>query len=90
MGLISNVLNQCRKPTGWFGRWLVWKMNRHHSKATGWGLQHLARERRDTILDVGWGKADSAHAPGIATQGRVYGIDFSEESMSVSCRRNKQ
>jgi ubiquinone/menaquinone biosynthesis C-methylase UbiE len=89
MSLISNVLNQCRKPTGWFGRFVLWDMNRHHAKVTDWGLQHLAIEQHDTILDVGCGGGRTVHKlADIATEGKVYGIDFSEESVRVSRRTN--
>jgi ubiquinone/menaquinone biosynthesis C-methylase UbiE len=89
MSLISNVLNQCRKPTGWFGRFVLWDMNRHHANVTDWGLQHLAIEQQDTILDVGCGGGRTVHKlAGMATEGKVYGIDVSQESVSVSRRIN--
>ncbi len=91
MGTISKLLDQCRKPTGWFGRLILRDFNRHHSKVTDWGLQHLAIQKHDTILDVGCGGGRTVHKlAGIATDGKVYGIDFSEESVTVSRRTNKQ
>jgi len=91
MGAISKLLDQCRKPTGWFGRVLLRDFNRHHSKVTDWGLQHLAIQKHHTILDVGCGGGRTVHKlAAIAMDGKVYGIDFSEESVSVSRRTNKQ
>ena len=91
MGTISKLLDQCRKPTGWFGRLLLRDFNRHHSKVTDWGLQHLAIQKHDTILDVGCGGGRTVHKlAAIAMDGKVYGIDFSEESVTVSRRTNKQ
>ncbi len=91
MGTISKLLNQCRKPTGWFGRLLLRDFNRHHSKVTDWGLKHISIQKHDTILDVGCGGGRTVHKlAGIATDGKVYGIDFSEESVTVSRRTNKQ
>jgi ubiquinone/menaquinone biosynthesis C-methylase UbiE len=91
MSLISSVLDQCRKPTGWVGRVVLWDMNRHHATVTDWGLQHLAIELHDTILDVGCGGGRTVHKlAGIATTGKVYGIDISEESVSVSRRTNRR
>ena len=46
-------VNQCSKPTGWLGRFTLWRMNSSHSKLTDWGLGHITIENRDTILDVG-------------------------------------
>jgi ubiquinone/menaquinone biosynthesis C-methylase UbiE len=91
MGIISKLLDQCRKPTGWFGRLLLRDFNRHHSKLTDWGLRHIAIEQHDMILDVGCGGGRTVHKlAGIATEGKVYGIDFSEESVNVSRRTNRR
>jgi len=91
MGAISKLLDQCRKPTGWFGRLLLRDFNRHHSKVTDWGLRHIAIEQHDTLLDVGCGGGRTVHKlAGIATAGKVYGIDFSEESVNVSRRTNQR
>ena len=35
------MINQCRKPTGWLGRFVLWSMNSSHSKVTDWGLGPL-------------------------------------------------
>lgn len=51
----NSILAQCRKPSGWLGRFLLWKMNRQHSQLTDWGLTHIPIGQNDTILDVGCG-----------------------------------
>src|SRR5215471_3055576 len=48
-------ISQCQKPTGWLGRFSLWRMNASHSKLTDWGLRHVTVEKRHTILDVGCG-----------------------------------
>ncbi len=91
MGITSKLLNQARKPTGWLGRLTLWDMNRRHSKLTDWGLKHLSIEQHYTILDVGCGGGRTVHKlAGIATEGKVYGIDYSEESVAASRRANQQ
>jgi ubiquinone/menaquinone biosynthesis C-methylase UbiE len=91
MGVLSKVLNQCRKPTGRFGRLLLRDFNRHHSKLTDWGLTHVSIGKNYTILDVGCGGGLTVHKlAAIATEGKVYGIDYSEESVAVSRRTNQQ
>src|SRR5260221_13935208 len=47
------VTRQCRKPTGWLGRFLVRTMNRSHSDLTSWGLEHVQVGKSDAVLDVG-------------------------------------
>jgi ubiquinone/menaquinone biosynthesis C-methylase UbiE len=64
-------------------------MNSRHSKLTDWGLGHICIEQHYLILDVGCGggRTLSKLAEG-ATQGKVYGIDYSEESVAASKRTN--
>src|SRR5215467_7399475 len=87
----SAVENQCSKPRGWLGRFSLWRMNASHSKLTNWGLEHVSIEERYTILDVGCGGGRTVgKLAAIATQGKVYGIDHSAESVAMALRTNKQ
>jgi SAM-dependent methyltransferase len=82
-------VNQCSKPTGWLGRFSLWRMNASHSKLTDWGLGHVAIEEHYTILDVGCGGGKTvSKLAAKATEGRVYGVDYSEESVAASKRLN--
>jgi len=84
-------VNQCSKPTGWLGRIMLWRMNASHSKLTDWGLKQVSIETHYSILDVGCGGGRTvSKLAAIATQGRVYGIDFSEESVAATKRTNAQ
>ena len=85
----SAPVNQCSKPTGWFGRFTLWRMNSSHSKLTDWGLEHIPIENHHTILDVGCGGGRTvSKLAAIATQGKVYGVDYSEASVAVSKKTN--
>jgi ubiquinone/menaquinone biosynthesis C-methylase UbiE len=85
----SAQVNQCSKPTGWFGRFTLWRMNASHSKLTDWGLGHISLENQYTILDVGCGGGRTVDKlAAIATQGKVYGLDYSDESVAASKRTN--
>src|SRR5580704_7318364 len=58
---------------------------------TDWGLDQLVIENHYTILDVGCGgRRTVSKLAAIATQGKVYGIDFSEESVAATKRTNAQ
>jgi SAM-dependent methyltransferase len=82
---------QCKKPTGFFGRLTLWRMNKSHSKLTDWGLMHTTVELRFTVLDVGCGGGRTiSKLAAIAAQGKVHGIDYSEESVASSRRYNAQ
>lgn len=84
-------LDQCRKPTGWRGRFILWKMNREHSNLTNWGLSHVSIEKSDTILDVGCGGGRTvSKLAARAAEGHVYGIDYSPDSVAASIKKNAQ
>jgi SAM-dependent methyltransferase len=91
MSLASKLANQCKKPTGWLGRFFLWTMNFRHSTVTDWGLRHVSVEKRDTILDIGCGGGATVRKlAATATEGKVYGIDHSEDSIAVARRTNRQ
>lgn len=85
----SGRVSQCQKPRGWLGRFVLRNMNSRHSKVTDWGLGHVRIEPHCTILDVGCGGGRTlCKLAGVATQGKAYGVDYSEESVSISKRTN--
>ncbi len=64
-------------------------MNSRHSKVTDWGLTHVSIGPAFSILDVGCGGGRTiSKLAAIATEGKVYGIDHSEESVAASKRTN--
>jgi SAM-dependent methyltransferase len=91
MGIMKKLAQQWRKPEGPLGRLLLSAMNANHSRLTDWGLGHVSIRRHDTILDVGCGGGGTVRKlAGIAPEGKVCGIDFSEESVAVSRRTNER
>jgi ubiquinone/menaquinone biosynthesis C-methylase UbiE len=66
-------------------------MNSRHSRVTDWGLSHASIGKQDVILDVGCGGGRTvSKLAAIASQGKVYGIDHSSESVAMARRTNKQ
>jgi ubiquinone/menaquinone biosynthesis C-methylase UbiE len=91
MSAADKVIAQCRKPSGLFGRFILWDMNRHHSKLTEWGLSRVAIKKTDTILDVGCGGGRTiSKLAEMASGGKVHGIDYSEESVAAAHRNNRR
>jgi ubiquinone/menaquinone biosynthesis C-methylase UbiE len=73
------------------GRFTLWRMNASHSKLTDWGLAQISVEKQYTILDVGCGGGRTvSKLAALATQGKVYGIDFSADSVAVSKKTNSR
>ena len=85
------MVNQCLKPQGLLGRLVIWNMNQRHSGVTDWGLSHIAVHPHDIILDAGCGGGRTISKLAVmASAGKVYGIDFSPESVAVAQKTNAQ
>lgn len=83
--------NQCQRPAGLVGRFVLWNMDSRHSKVTDWGLSHISIDKRDTILDAGCGGGRTVNKlAAMASEGKVYGVDFSGASVTFARRINKQ
>jgi SAM-dependent methyltransferase len=89
--LTQHRLTNARKPTGRLGRFLIGAMNISHYLLTNWGLSHLTIRKQDTILDIGCGGGGTVYKLAkMVTNGKIYGVDFSDESVMVSRMTNKQ
>ena|SRR5438270_2055940 len=87
MSAADKVIAQCRKPSGLFGRFILWDMNRHHSKLTDWGLTHVSIGKSDTILDIGCGGGRTVNKLA-AMAAKIHGIDYSDDSVASARRTN--
>ena len=84
-------VSQCQKPSGWLGRLTLWNMNSRHSKVTDWGLSHISVRSTDTVLDVGCGGGRTvSKLAAMTTKGKVYGVDYSQASVAVAGKTNKE
>jgi ubiquinone/menaquinone biosynthesis C-methylase UbiE len=83
--------NQCQKPAGLLGRFVLWNMNSRHGKVTDWGLSHVSINKLATVLDVGCGGGKTiTKLAGIASKGKVYGVDHSPDAVYVATKVNKE
>lgn len=90
MNLSEKLVKQCRKPTGFFGRLVVRRMNRGHKVAV-WGLTHASISPDDVVLDVGCGGGKTVNRLAkLASNGKVYGVDYSEDSLKIARKLNKK
>ena len=87
--MMKRFLQNCRKPEGFMGRFVARNMNKNHKRVSSWGLSHLNLNKNSHILDVGCGGGANIETMlKLCPGGKVYGIDYSIESVNVSKKRN--
>ena len=90
MSWLKRMLSQCKKPSGRFGRFLVRGMNFGHSGLTRWGLGFIEIAHDTDVLDIGCGGGRTVERlAGIATDGKVVGIDYSPDAVAVARKKNR-
>ena len=91
MGYIKYIVNQVRKPRGFFGKKIARRMNISHAPLAEWGISHLTLRKDMIILDVGCGGgANITYFAQNVIDGHVFGIDYSPISVKVSKEVNKK
>ena len=89
MGMFSKFWNTNARPEGWLGRFALRMMNLTHTPMARWNLSFIDFQPDWTILDVGCGGGKNiARMLKRCPQGQVYGIDYSEESVAMSRKKN--
>lgn len=91
MSEIAKRLNQCRKPTGVLGKVIAEDMNEAHFELTGWGFGKINIKKNDVILDIGCGGGRTVNRmASIATEGKIFGIDYSSDCVRWSKDYNEK
>ena len=85
MGFFENV----RKPQGKLRNIQLNSMNKEHTPVSLWGLKHLNIKQDDIILDVGCGGGMNINRMAQNAK-KVYGIDYSIESVKLSREVNER
>ena len=90
MGLKKKLVAQVRNPRGAFGRIVAKMMNKGHANLAKWGFSKIKIAPNYKILDIGCGGGGNVRRLAkIIEAGKVYGIDYSEASISISRDVNK-
>jgi ubiquinone/menaquinone biosynthesis C-methylase UbiE len=88
--IMGGMFRQFRKPTGWLGGLASLGMNMGHEKVWRWGLEHIGIQSDATILDVGCGGGGAVKILAqLASRGKVYGVDYSEDALRTARRVNR-
>lgn len=88
---INTILQNTRKPEGFFGRLILRGMNSGHASLARWGMSHLNWQPDWNVLDIGCGGgANLAQILKRCPAGKAYGIDLSPESVNFAKKKNKK
>jgi ubiquinone/menaquinone biosynthesis C-methylase UbiE len=88
---MDRLFQQWKKPTGLLGNILTRILNISHSKGIQWGLEQIEIKRNDIILDIGCGGGSAVRIMAEKSiNGKVYGIDYSPESVQISKANNSK
>lgn len=89
--IINRILQNTRKPNGFFGRLILRGMNQGHAGLSKWGMSCLTWRPEWSVLDVGCGGgANLAQLLKRCPDGKVFGVDFSAESVAFAQKKNKK
>ena len=87
--LLHRVLQNCAKPEGRIGKWIVRMMNASHAPLSRWGLSHLELAPDASVIDLGCGGGSNVSAMLAACpEGHVTGLDYSSVSVTASRKKN--
>ncbi len=88
--LIENrIVNNYRRPSGFFGRIAGSRMAQQHEPENTWTVSLLDVQPRDNILEIGFGAGTTIQQiASLATEGHVAGVDFSRTMVGAARKRN--
>jgi SAM-dependent methyltransferase len=85
------ILQNCCKPKGLAGKFVVKMMNNGHIKLAAWGFSHIIPDKTATVLDAGCGGGANVSVwLKKCSQGKVTGLDYSNISVENSKKLNKK
>lgn len=87
----DNVLQNCKMPQGKLGEETLSRMNESHAELTAWAFSQIDMKDGAIVLDVGCGGGNALKMLSRrAKNGKLYGIDYSETSVEVAAKENKE
>lgn len=88
---INRILQNTRRPEGFWGRMILRGMNKGHARLAEWGFRHLDWQENWTVLDIGCGGgANISRMMDLCPHGLIYGIDASKESVDFARKQNQK
>lgn len=90
MTILQRLIEQAKRPRGLIGSVMLHIMNVAHSGINNWLIQSGAIQNGDVVLDIGCGGGRTIQALSkINRNGKIYGIDFSEQAIRNTMKVNQ-
>ncbi|MGM0746327.1 MAG: class I SAM-dependent methyltransferase [Bacillota bacterium] len=90
MDLLNKLIEQAKNPNGILGSFMLRIMNTAHIEMNKWALEKIKIREKSVMLDVGCGGGKTLQLLSkINLNGKIYGIDYSEQAVKDSIRANK-
>ena len=88
-GFINKFFQNAGKPEGFLGRMILRGMNTGHAPLSRWARSCLVWQPEWNTLDIGCGGgANLSEILKLCPQGKVHGIDISQESVAFARKKN--
>lgn len=89
--MLNQILQNTRKPQGFWGEVMLFGMNNGHKRLSDWAMPHLPLSEDAYVLDVGCGGgANFAVLLKRSPKGKADGLDHSAESVAASQKKNEK
>lgn len=88
---MQKIISNCGNPQGFWGRFMLNRMNKRHSELARWGIESVGfLYNADNILDAGCGGGHTIRLMLELTNARVYGVDCSDVSVKKAKSFNRK
>lgn len=90
LNLLNKLIEQAKNPNGILGSFMLKIMNSAHIEMNKWALEKIKIRIESVMLDVGCGGGKTLQLLSqMNGNGKIYGIDYSEQAVKDSIRANK-
>lgn len=91
MSVLTKLIEQAKNPRGFVGASMLCIMNVAHTSIMKWALNKVNISKYAIMLDIGCGGGKTIHTLSkMNPNGKIYGIDYSNQAVENSIKMNKK